>query len=102
VSARPAVDANDIETRHPVRAPRAGRKIHLGGPDEPVLLAPVNGGGGARECARGAKADLDEYQAVVVEHHQVDFTLAAAVVAFEQLESSFLEEPAYESLYGSA
>jgi hypothetical protein len=38
----------------------------------------------------------------VVEHHQVDFTLAAAVVAFEQLESSFLEEPAYESLYGSA
>jgi hypothetical protein len=100
VSARPAVDADDIEARRPVRASRTGCKIHLGGPDELVLFAPVDGAGGTRECASGAKADLDEHEAVLVEHYQVDFTMAATIVAFEQLQSSFLEVLAYELLDG--
>jgi hypothetical protein len=99
-STHPPVDADDIETRRPVRASRTGCKIHLGGLDELVLLAPVDGGGGARECAHGAKADLYEYEAAVVEHYQVDFTMAAAVVAFEHLQSSSLEVFANELLDG--
>jgi hypothetical protein len=95
---RPAVNADDVETRRPGRASRTGCKIHLGGLYQFALLAPVDGRGGTRECARGAITNFDEHEAIVVEHHQIDFTVAAAVVAFERLQSPGFEVPANESL----
>jgi hypothetical protein len=98
---RAAVDADDIETRRPGGASGAACDIHLGGFYQLLLLAPVDGGGGTRERAGRPEANLDEDEAVPVEHHEIDFTVAASIIAFEWLQAPFLEVAANE-LLGSA
>jgi hypothetical protein len=60
---------------------RPGCKEHFGSPDQFALLAPVDGQGSTRECSGGAITNLDEHQAIMIQHNEVDFAMAAAVIA---------------------
>ncbi len=91
VSIRPGIHTDDIEScRVGSESPSACEK-HFGGPRELVLLAPVDGQGGTRERSGGAITDLDEHQAIVIQHYEVDFANAAAVIALNGLQAFVLQ-----------
>ncbi len=51
--------------------------------DEALLLSVVHRVGAVAEISAASETYLDEYQLVVVCHHQIDLAGANAVVAFE-------------------
>ncbi len=81
------IDADDIESCHVGRECRAHSEKHLCGPDKLALLATVDSQSGTRERAGGTITNFDKYQAIVVQHHEIDFAVAATVVALNRLQS---------------
>jgi hypothetical protein len=96
------IDAYHVETRRVGDESRSGHQKHFGGPNELALLAPVDSQGSARECTGGSKPNLDEYQAIVIQHDKVDFAMAAAIIALDRLESPVLQVSTGELLDGAA
>jgi hypothetical protein len=102
VPACAGVDAYHIETRRVGNESRSGHQEHLGGPDQLALLAPVDGQGGTRKCTGGSIPNLDEHQAIVIQHDQVDFAMAAAIIAFDRLQSPVLQVSTGKLLRGAS
>jgi hypothetical protein len=90
-SARPVIHTDDIESRNVGRESRARREEHFSGSYELVLLASVDGHGGIRERTGGTISNLDKHQAIVVEHYEVDFAVATAVISLHRLQSPVLQ-----------
>ena len=78
---RIALDRNDVESHGRAGETPVPDREQGGCPDELALLGPVDGNCGVCESSRSSAADLDEDQAVSVEHHEIDFADAAAKIA---------------------
>jgi hypothetical protein len=96
------IDAYHVETRRVGDESRSGHQEHFGGPHQLALFAPVDSQGGTRECTGGSIPNLDEYQAIVIQHDQVDFAMTAAIIAFDRLQSPGLQVSTGKLLDGAS
>lgn len=69
------IDADDIEASNMAVERTARREEHCRGFHELDLLASVDGQGGIGESRCAPVPDLDENQAVTVEHNEIDLTV---------------------------
>jgi len=62
------------------------------GPDEALLLAGIDAGGGSPVAITRASADLSDYEDVAVAGDDIQLTQAAEVITLENLETLVAEE----------
>ncbi len=97
-----AIDGDDIETTGDFRSYFMVRKIALGGRRQSSLFVAVDAFHPAAEECIASPPDLDEDQALVVAHHQIDLPLAASIIASDGNESFFCQPAFGERLRGPA
>ena len=88
---RAGIDTDNVEPRRPSRECGAPREKNFGCPDELFLFRPIHGQGGARESAGGSVSHFDEYDAIIVEHDEIDLAMAAAKIALDRRQSPVLQ-----------
>lgn len=59
---------------------------------KPGLFLPVDGCGGSRKRASAAAANLNENEAILVQHDQINFTETRAKIAFEAAEAAVAQK----------
>lgn len=96
----PGVDADNVESCPVGRVSPAGREKRFGGPDQLSLLVAVDRHRRARKRTRGSVANLDEHQAIVIEHDEVDFAVTAAEIVGDRRESA-VSQVSKRELFGS-
>jgi len=67
------------------------REKPLGCLDELALLVHIDGKCRLHEAPRGSQPYLDEHQAVVIPHDQVDFAVPAAEITADRLKPSLAQ-----------
>lgn len=95
------VDRNDIEAHDAVRKLRPSRDKQRRGPNELVLLVPVDGQLRPKQGARAPKAYFHEHELRRMSCDQVDFTEPAAEIACDGREP-MLDQKLFGDSFGVA
>ncbi len=93
-----SLDGNDVKAHRCIGEARIACRKHRGRTYEFCLLATIDRRTGCRERARLAKAHLDECEAAVVHHDEVDFAAPASKIACDRAQTLVEQETVRERL----
>lgn len=71
-------------------------EVHFGRTAELSLLEKIDGLNGGYESPAGSITDLDEHQAIGIQHDEVDLAETAAIIALYSAQASLFEVPQRE------
>jgi hypothetical protein len=81
------VKGNYVKSYRSIVTERVCAQIVAAGTAQAALLVHVDGGNGGGEMTEFAKPDFDENNGLTVQHDEVDFTMPAAEIPLEEVES---------------
>ncbi len=86
------IDCDNVEAHDAVRVLVSFRSKQCRSPNQFALLVNIDGQAGARKTVAGAVAHLDEDQAAVIFHNEVNFAQAATKILYDSDQALSVQE----------